>query len=195
MALISVEQLKRFHKSETTDDEWLYAMAIDAAEQYLRDETGREIHEADTVATARSYRPERGSDVLWIHDCAEITSVVEEGSTLVAGTDYVAEPLNNRSASGAYMPTDRLRRYLASWEYDYQRPTVVVTAKWGWLAASIPVGMQMALYVASKAYLESRDVRQGLVVIENLGVSGERQAKAVWDFINNYRGHGSWGIA
>lgn len=195
MSLITVEDLKRYHKSETTEDEWLYQQAIAAAEQYLRDETGREIHAADATATERVYHPDRWSDTLWIHDCSSITSVVENGATLTSGTDYIAMPLNNKSAAGAYMPTDRLVRYASTWYFDGPKSTVTVNAKWGWTTASIPPGLKIALYVCAKAYIQTRKIEFGLVGVSEAGGVGERDAKAVKDFIDNYRGHGSWGIA
>lgn len=192
MALIDVQALKDFHKSTVTYDEWLYAEAIDAAEQYLRDETGRELKLADAVATARVFRPVAGSDVLFIDDAAEITAVTENGATLTANTDYVAEPFNNK-INGQYRPTDRLIRYGVAWYSDGPKATVSVTAKWGW--TSIPPGLTFALYVCAKAYLQSRDVSFGLVAITEQGAAGERDGKAVKDFIDNYRNRGSWGIA
>lgn len=197
MTIISVKNLKDFAKSQTTYDEWLYDEAILAAEAYIRDpgQTAREwvlVTDA-TTATARSYRPEWGSAVLWVHDAASITSVVENGTTLTAGVDYVAEPLNNLSAGGDWRPTDRLIRYGQAWYHDGAKPTVTVTAKWGW--STFPAGLTMALYVCAKAYLEARDVSLGLVAITEQGAAGQREAKAVADFIADYRGHGSWGIA
>ena len=195
MTIISVKQLKEFTKSQTTYDEWLYDEAIGAAEAFMADRTDREwvLVTGATTATARYYRPVSGSDILWVHDAASITSVVENGTTLTAGTDYVAEPLNNLSPGGAWRPTDRLIRCGQAWYSDGPKTTVTVTAEWGW--STFPSGLVLALYVAAKAYLEARDVSLGLVAITEQGAAGQREAKAVADFIDAYRGHASWGVA
>lgn len=194
MAIISVDQLKRVLKDETTYDEWLFAEAIDAAEAYLRARTGREWTPvtAASSATARSFRPEQDCEVLGIHDAASITSVVEDDITLVAGTDYVAEPFNNLSADGSWRPTDRLIRIGQTWYHDGPKATVVVTAKWGW--STMPAGHMVPFAVCAKAYLEARDVSLGLLAFENGGVGGQREAKAVADFINTYRKLAAWGV-
>lgn len=193
--IISVKQVKDYLKDATTYDEWLFAEANDAAVAYLTNQTGREWVEvtAATTATARVYRPTMYSDVLWIHDAASITSVVENGATLTAGTDYIVEPLNNLSAGGAWRPTDRLIRWSGPWYHDGPKPTVTVTAKWGW--STMPTGYLVPFCVCAKAYLEARDVALGLVGISETGGVGQREAKAVADFIRDYRGHASWGIA
>jgi|JI10StandDraft_1071094.scaffolds.fasta_scaffold400127_2 hypothetical protein len=184
MPLISVDQVKQFVKSDTTYDEWLYAEAIASAESYLRDKTDREWVEVTgaTTASARTFRPRCGETVLNIHDAASITSVVENGVTLTAGTDYVADPLNNLSTSGQWRPSSQLHRYAQAWYTDGPKATVTVTAKWGW--STLPAGITIALCVCAKAYIMERDVAFGLVALGEDGTAtGARDAKAVRDFI------------
>lgn len=189
---VSVAELKGFLRSGTTYDEWLYDEAIPAGRSYLRGATGRDWTHVtdDTTATARSFRAEAGSDLLGIDDAASITSVVENGVALTAGTDYVAGPANNL-VDGEWRPTTHLIRYGGSWYTDGPKLTVVVTAKWGW--STMPPEWKMAQYVAAKAYLESRDVSFGLIALENGGATGARDVKAVRDFINKYRKLAAWG--
>lgn len=190
--VVNIDELKAFYKTDTSDFDWLYQEAIDAAGRYLKDETARDFTIA-TTSSARSYRPERCASYLWIHDCTSITSVVENGVTLVDGTDYVKEPLNGITASGETRPYDRLARYATYWYWDGPKTTVTVTATWGW--ASLPAGYRMAHFVCAKAYMQSRDISFGLAALSEAGGVGEREAKAVRDFISNYRGHSSWGVA
>jgi|JI10StandDraft_1071094.scaffolds.fasta_scaffold62044_6 hypothetical protein len=192
MAEITVKRLKEFTKSNTTYDEWLYDEAIPAGQSYLRGATARDWTEvtAATSASARSFRPEQGCEVLGIDDAASITSVVENGVTLTEGTDYVAGPANNL-VDGEWRPTTHLIRYGQAWYSDGPKLTVVVTAKWGW--STMPPEWTMAQYVAAKAYLEARDVSFGLIALEGGGATGQRDVKAVRDFINKYRKLAAWG--
>lgn len=189
MTLISVAQAKLFLKDSTTYDESLFDEAIRSAESYLRDQTDREWIEvvAATSASARVYTPRPGELTLNIHDAASITSVVENGTTLTAGTDYVAKPNNNLSTSGQWRPTTTLVRHARPWFTDGAKATVTVTAKWGW--STLPASMTYALCVCTKAYLESRDVVSGLVGMSEAGGVGERDAKAVRDFIREHARH------
>lgn len=194
MAIVSVADVKGYMRSETTYDEPMYEEAIAAVTPYMNAMTGRDWTEvtASTVATARVFAPEQGSDVLRIDDAAEITSVVENGVTLTAGTDYVARPSNNYS-DGGWRPTKLLVRYAQSWYHDGVKPTVTVTAKWGW--STMPPGSKVAWCVAAKGYLLERDVAFGLAAITESGAAGQREAKAVADFIRQYRSYATWGIA
>jgi len=193
--MISEPTLRTYVKSDTSYDSALYADAIAAATEFLRTATGRYITVADDTATARTYRPDTTmSPVLWIHDCAEITSVVEEGATLTPNVDYVAEPLNGITPAGESRPYDRLRRIgLRAWYWDDETPTVTVTARWGWPA--IPQMAKNACVIAAKAYLDNRDLSFGIVGAADFGGITEREAKIVRDFITQYRGPQSWGIA
>ncbi len=192
MAEITVKRLKEFTKSNTTYDEWLYDEAIPAGQSYLRGATARDWTEvtAATSASPRSFRPEQGCEVLGIDDAASITSVVENGVTLTEGTDYVAGPANNL-VDGEWRPTTHLIRYGQAWYSDGPKLTVVVTAKWGW--STMPPEWTMAQYVTAKAYLEARDVSFGLIALEGGGATGQRDVKAVRDFINKYRKLAAWG--
>jgi hypothetical protein len=193
--MIDEDTLRTYVKSDTSYDSALYADAIAGAVEFLRTATGRYIAAADEVATPRSYRPDTTlSSVLRIHDCAEITSVVEQGATLTAHVDYLAEPLNGITPAGESRPYDRLLRLgMRAWYWDEERPTVTVTARWGWPA--IPQMAKNACVIAAKAYLDNRDLSFGIVGAADFGGITEREAKIVRDFITQYRGPQSWGIA
>ena len=193
--MITEDTLRKYVKSSTSYDSEHYLDAIAAAVEFLRTATGRELVVAGDTATARTYRPKTDlSALLWIHDCAEITSVVERGNTLTVLTDYIAEPLNGITAAGEARPFDRLRRASSSvWAWDDERPTVTVTARWGW--AAVPQMAKNACVIAAKAYLDNRDLSFGIVGAADFGGITEREAKIVRDFITQYRGPQSWGIA
>jgi hypothetical protein len=190
---ITAAALKSFANSTKISDLAEYVEAAEAGESFLDTECARSFDIAG-AASARSFRPRTsGSAVLWIRDCTTITSVVENGTTLTANVDYIAEPRADENWSGEVRPFDRLCRVNGTWYANNGIPTVTVTATWGW--AAFPPGLTLAAKVCAKAYLETRDIRFGLAAIAETGGVGERQVKAVADFIANYRGHQSWGIA
>lgn len=191
---VTNDEVRAYVKSDRTVDDLIVSDAIAAAEQFLDTSTGRQLVVAGDTASARAYRPGSvNATHLWIHDCAEITSVVEDGLTLTANTQYVAEPLNGLTAAGEARPYSALARVDRYWYWDGPTPTVTVTARWGWTA--IPDMAKTACIVAAKMYLDGRDLRSGLVGAADFGGITEREAKTVRDFISQYRGHGAWGIA
>lgn len=79
---------------------------------------------ADATASARYFTGKAGgSRLLPIDDCVAITSVVEGGVTLVAGTDYVLSPLQGTPIVG-------LLRLSGTWSTT--PADIVVTARWGY---------------------------------------------------------------
>lgn len=185
---VTAAEFDTFLGSETTVDVDLKALALEAAEQYLDIECGRRFAVAGASATARMYAPDVRTQILDIHDCTEITSVVENTLTLTEDSDYVAQPLNGLTDAGETRPYDRLYRYGCYWYTDTPKATVTVTAKWGW--AAIPPGAKYACLVAAKAFLEAKDIRLGLAALTEAGGVGERQAKAVSEFIRKYQSSG-----
>lgn len=160
---LTVEKFQQWARDDIDLDEELIEEAINASEEWLDFETKRQLIlvDDDTVASARSYRPDC-STTLWIGDAAEIVSVVENGVTLTAGDDYQAEPLNNITAStGAYRPYERLERLDQIWYRNGQRATVTVTAKWGW--ESIPASVVEACKFLTQDWLTNRDIRGNVV--------------------------------
>ena len=189
---LSVDELKNYGFSTTVGDRLDYAGGIEAAEQQIDIMCQRRFELADT-ATARVYRPTPGSTHLWLHDFTTLTSIVEDGVTLVENTDFVLEPLNGKTAAGEPRPYDRAVKVTGAWYTDGPKATVTVTATWGW--ATIPSGAKEACKILAKAFLDGRDIKSGIVALADTGGVSEREAKAVRDFVRDYRGAGTWGIA
>ena len=163
LAWLTVESYKSWANDETSASDTLIQEAINASGEWLNSESARNLTLVDgsTVASARSFRP-NGSSFLNITDAAEITSVVENGTTLTEDTHFQAEPFDNlHEVTGAYRPYDRLTRLDANWYTNGPRPTVTVTAKWGW--SSIPAVVVTAARVLTSDWLANRQVRLGVV--------------------------------
>jgi hypothetical protein len=170
VALITADELKQYMHNEIVGlDDAVYELAAQSAEQSINDHCQRAFTVAGSTADARVYVP-TGHAILRIHDCTEITSVVDtvRATTYVAGTDYQAEPLNGLAASGEARPYDMLRRLGGCWPVNSDnQASITVTAKWGW--AAVPTRVKMACFVIAKDILKQRDVNSGVAGFAEFG--------------------------
>jgi len=189
---LSVDALKAWMRDEVTADDNIIEDAINAAEMMIDNALQRRMIVA-TSGSARVYAPTPGSDVLYIHDATTVTAVVEDGTTLVANTDYQREPLNNLSAAGEVWPFSRIQRLSGSWYTDAGKSTITVTGTWGW--AAIPFEVVESCKIVAQDMLEYRNVRFGQVAITDVGGVGSRENMVVKSMIAKYRGVNTFGIA
>lgn len=190
-------ELKSYVRTEITSaDDTAYTAAINTAETLIDNACGRRF-EVAAGSTARSYRPSNGS-IQFIHDCTAITSVVDNGTTLISNTDYVAEPLNALSDIGATVPYYALRRlgyYYRRW-YNWNgipgSATIVVTANWGW--AAIPPQIKETCKIVAKDVFLQRNVSHGLIGVSEAGGVGTRENRLVRETIEAYTHPASIGV-
>lgn len=176
----------------TADDAFLDE-AILAAKTTMENACQRQFDLA-TTSTARSFDP-TGTDVLWIHDCTSITTVVDAGgSTLTANTDYRAYPLNGKSNAGESVPYYKLKRN-GVWSYGSLLSVVTVTAAWGWPA--IPSQIITAVRIIAKDEFNQRDsgVGFGLVAVSDAGGVGSRENMIVRKAVRSYSHPNALGIS
>ena len=185
-----------YTRSETTADAATKHTALDAATIAVDIALKRRVELVTAGApglTARVFTPTTSaSDVLWLDDHTELSTLVEDGTTLTSGTHFNLKPDNALSEWGEAIPYDRAVKRSGVWLYDGPRPTVTVTARWGWSA--IPPVIVEGCKVIGKAMLETRNYSQGIVVAIEGGAFGARETKVVKDMIGAYRSHKSWGI-
>jgi hypothetical protein len=181
---LDVQVLKAWRRDETSTTDDLIEDAINAATQSIDNKLKRRIVLA-TTSSARVFTP-LNSDMLFIDDCTGVTSITENGTVLVAGTDYQLEPLNGLSESGETVPYYKVQRLGGgNWYRDGQRATVSIVAAWGW--AAIPSQVVEACKVIAADMLRNPDMRFGLVDISEAGGVGSRENKTVTDMIAAYR--------
>lgn len=186
MAIISLASFKEYVRDEANGvNDAVLSGYIDAASSALSGVCAREWVVAGGAATARSFNPRDAGRLLDIDDCTTITSVVENGVTLVAGTDYEALPIGNRSLSGETVPYCQLAKAWWNWYTSTGLASVTVTATWGWVA--IPYQIIEACKVLGKELCNNQDVRLGIVAISDAAISGIRQNKVVRDAVDLYR--------
>lgn len=183
---LDLQEFKDWWHDETFSDNDLIEAELVATEQAIDNTLLRRIELAGDTASARSFRP-RGhcQSLLAIDDAAEIVSVVDGSSTLTAGVDFVAEPLNGLSTSGDPRPFHALVRAAGSWTFDGPLPAVTVTARWGWTA--IPSEIVSGGRIEAADRIRNRDVQNGLVAITEGGGVGARVNKTVERMIRHYR--------
>lgn len=182
---VPVATFKQWWKTEISVDDTLVEAAINAAETAIDNALQRRMVVASGTPSARVFRP-TDSDVLYINDAKTVTSIVENGTTLTSGTDYVLEPLNGISATGETWPYYRVLRYGRCWYTDGVKATVTVTADWGWTA--IPYEVIESCKIIASDMLSNRDMRNGLVAITEAGGVGSRENLTVRNMIAKYRG-------
>lgn len=195
---MSLDQFKAWVHTTISNDDGINLQALQASTAYLAHRTGRNLTlvTSSTTATAMSMRPVNScTDLLYIQDAASITSVVEAGATLVAGTDYIAEPYGNvDEATGDWMPYDRLYRINTYWYSDGRTRPIVVTAKWGWSTVH-PLARE-AVKVLAADWLSLRESRNGIVSATVDGFSiGARSNPLVEQAVSALAGPQSFGIA
>lgn len=190
---VSYVDFDQYVRSETNVDLALKHQCLDAAVIAVDNALKRRVEQtaSDAVATARTYRPE--GRYVFLDDLSELESVVENGVTLTAGTDFVLEPLNGRSQSGEERPYDCAIRYDRCWYADWPKPTITVTAKWGW--PSIPAPIVEMCKIIGKAYVDTRNTSLGIAALTESGAVSARDVKLVTDTIREYRAVRSIGIA
>lgn len=186
MSIAELDDIKSFVRtalSGVEDD--INTNSLNAAIELINTDCNRQFVVAGT-ASARVYVPGPTS-ILRIHDCATITSVVENGATLTAGVHYQAEPLNNLDGSGDYRPFDQLRRAsgLCWYESSTGFATVTVTAAWGW--TTIPARVVEAVKILTKDIIDHRDVKFGLAGVTDFGGVRTRQAAIISDLQRRLR--------
>lgn len=193
MAITTLANFKTFARVETAsvDDVFLQA-ALDAAETTVRSTTGRYLAVAGS-ATARSYVP-NGSAILRFDDCTSVTSIVDDGTTLVAGTDYQLEPVNALNIAGETVPYTQARRLGGVWSSSTEgKATIVVTAPWGW--AAIPSWAVSATLILARDIVQARDQVGGVAGFGEFGAVRVRENPMVAAILAPHRRVESWGIA
>lgn len=182
---VPVATFKQWWKDETSADDTLIEAAINAAETAIDNALQRRMIVASGTTSARVFRPNPCTPILYFDDAKTVTSIVENGVTLTSGTDFVLEPLNGLSTTGEAWPYYRALRYGRDWYTDGVKATVTITADWGWSA--IPYEVIESCKIVAADMLSNRDMRNGLVAITEAGGVGSRQNQTVRDMVAKYR--------
>lgn len=170
MSIVTVSDLKTYLGIPDTVDDALLTSATAAANQYVVEYCGRTFDKTATAsASAHVYRPTEHCWT-WTDDFWETTvlavKVDEDGDgvyeeTWTLNTDFYLEPLNGQ-LHGQTRPYYKLQavpgRFFPTWN---RRPSVQVTAAWGWTA--VPDSVKYATLVQAAKLFHRKDSPQGVI--------------------------------
>lgn len=176
MAVTSYATTAQLRRRVGIDDGFeddLFDSALVAASRTIDQWCGRRFWQDDDVSTrpipaewVSRWRIDLGGwDISTTTGLLVSTDSTDDGvyeTSLTLGTHFQTEPLSSFSPSGEAWPVTGLRVITAGGEYfpcGYGRPTVQVTARWGWPAVPAPV-TQACLALAADIY-KSKDVSFG----------------------------------
>lgn len=164
MAYITLPELRDYIQDPGQLNEVSLQAAIDAAQIEVDTVCGRTFS-ADTTATARKFWP-YGPWNACVDDFYTTTGLIVAvdingdgtySQTWTLDTDFYVEPINQRVGGITGHPYNELTATRTTYyfpdrqNYLYTRPTIKVTAKWGWSAVPNPV-KQATLIIAQKLY-------------------------------------------
>ena len=169
MAYCDLTDLKAWLSIPDTDDDPILSAAAPAASQWIDAYTGRSF----TVASGTSTYYIEPRDTGWVVQVPDFAStsglVVEttsDHSTWTATTDFQPYPLNSTRYSVAF-PYDEIRFLSAPpWPYD-ARPTIRVTAAYGWTA--VPTAVEQACKIQASRWFRRKDTPEGIAAGAEFG--------------------------
>ena len=160
----------------TTADDTDIEEAIESASREIDKHCGRRFY-ADAAATARTYYPDKPCRAT-VDDFYETAALVVKidsaddgtyGTTLTLNTDYILKPLNGVVDGESGWPYWKIElvgsALFPTWT---RRPSIQVTAKWGWSAVPKPVYEACRIIAAANYYL--KDVKFGSAGVADLGI-------------------------
>lgn len=150
--------------------------AITAASRAIDKHCGYPLRKfwLDSAATAKVYRPDDPYEA-WVHDIGSTTGLVVETDTTGDNTyatawdsaDYQLEPLNADGGDAAYAWWRIVAVAAKTFPGGRYRPTLQVTAKWGWSA--VPDDVHLACLIKAAALYERRNSPDGIHAVDGFG--------------------------
>ncbi len=139
----------------------------------------------DTAATTKLYRPTNAALCL-VDDIGDSASVIVKSddtndgtyaTTWTLSTQYILEPTNFTDRPITMVTA--VGRYF--YDSPWNRPTVQVTAKWGW--PSVPTDIEAACIILAARIYRRKDSPEGILGFGDLGVvrvsPGDRDVTAL----------------
>ena len=154
-------------------DDGLLNTAIDSASRWVDGWCDRSFAPAGTAVTSREYTPTDTFGVIYIDDCVEVTEVKIDDdldrtfSKTLLEIDYLLEPVNEERY-GLILPFTRLRPYEDGyWPVFRDRPTVRVSARFGW--PEVPSAVREATILQASRLFTRLDAPLGIAGFGDLG--------------------------
>ena len=159
MGIITAADLKEYRDVDDSLDDTTLGWAVDAANRAVIEHCGRDFTKTAIVdASARVLEPEDEQD-LEVWDFWTTTGLIVKTSsadnmifdvTWTLNTDFLVEPFNGLNESGQSVPYNEIEAIGAKWfPVGRRRPSVQITAAWGWASVPGPV-FQATLLIANR---------------------------------------------
>lgn len=189
----TLAQLKARLAITSTADDTLLEEAVESASREIDKHCGRRFY-LDAAATARTYYPDN-CDKVTVDDFYETGSLVvktdggDDGTyetTLTLNTDFFLKPLDGVVDGESGWPYNKLiTTTVGRFPVWGRRPSVQVTAKWGW--AAIPRPVVQACLIMAQANYKLKDAAFGAAGVGDLGIVTVRQVPAAVTKLAPYR--------
>lgn len=170
-------------------DETLIAKAVTAASRAVEDWCGGRSFGLDVSATSRVFRP-CDTAVADVDDIgSDIGLVVEtwDGVSWAswAADDYQLEPLNAGSRATAFA-WSQVVALSGGWPVGGRRPTLRITAQWGW--SQVPAQVEEATILRAVALFKRKDAPFGVAGFGDFGALRiTRQDSDVVSLLSRFR--------
>jgi hypothetical protein len=177
---VTVDELRAYTKDVGNLDESLYSDAIEAASREIDGMCGRYFSQ-DAAVSAQYFWPTSYTCVP-VDDISTTTGLLVDvdingngsySQSWTLNTDFYLEPVNQNQGGIVGWPYTELRSTLQSkffptaQQYLYVRPTVRVTARWGW--AAVPAAVKQATKVAATKLYKLSDAPFGVAGFDAFG--------------------------
>lgn len=165
---VTAEELKEYAKVGDSVDDILIGQVVNAVSRSIERNLGRQFNDAGS-ATARTFYPAR-YDCVRVDDFSTTTGLVVKSDTANDGTFgttisssyYTAWPLDGIVDGQTGHPFREVLLHNGQRFVTYgQRPTVQVTARWGWTA--VPADIKQATYIQAARVLSRRESVHGVL--------------------------------
>lgn len=170
---ITLANLKNYLKIDDSVEDTLLESIIESASRSIDKIANRRFY-LDATATARTYRPANIMRVI-TDDIGSTSGLILKTdpdtsgnyqTTLTLGTDYIVEPTNALVQGYPVTYLTIVSSNAFSYAINY-RPTVQVTAKWGW--PTVPDDVEQATYILSADLYKRKDSIGGVLGLSELG--------------------------
>lgn len=187
---ISIDEVRSLVGVSDSNDDALLTGALLSACRAIDDHCGRRFY-VDADVSAREYRPD-AVGLVRVHDFSTTTGLVVKtddandatySTTWTVSTDFIVEPLNGLRDGRAWA-YDAIRAVGARTFAGRVRPSVQVTAKWGW--PSVPEPVKQATRLMTVAMWKRKDAAFGVAGFDQFGAVRVRDDPMVASLLSPY---------
>lgn len=187
----SLAELKTRLGITDTNDDTVLTMALASASRAIGKYCRRQFNDAGSVS-ARVYYP-LSRFLVFVDDFSTTTGLIieldtdDDGvyETIAVDTDFQNEPLNGIRDGETGWPYWRIRAVESAYFTNGRRPSVKVTARWGW--AAIPAPVKEATLALAEETFKMKDSPYGIAGMGEFGFVRVRENPKIVSLLKDYR--------